>query len=254
VVDDAFYTSIIGAALLSMVLMPILSKYSERIWDGGKTVCPKALMNMFCKLNGYRDGLYVNFRTATKRTQKHFRRSMTHAYINILAIIVIILAFYMVVPMASPVLNDMFGGGVHLWDFILVMLNFVVLIPPTKYLVDNVKFLDMLVIENARRQASRESDPVARGSRYPELLEMNTYVVVALIDLAIIAVVPNPLSLGEHIFVALAAALIVVFILYRIKNPKKADKGEETEAVPEEDDSDESQGIRCVEDFSRRIL
>ncbi|MBR3410621.1 MAG: cation:proton antiporter, partial [Candidatus Methanomethylophilaceae archaeon] len=254
VVDDAFYTSIIGAALLSMVLMPILSKYSERIWDGGKTVCPKALMNMFHKLNGYRDGLYANFRTATKRTQKHFRRSMTHAYINILAIIVIILAFYMVVPMASPVLNDMFGGGVHLWDFILVMLNFVVLIPPTKYLVDNVKFLDMLVIENARRQASRESDPVARGSRYPELLEMNTYVVVAMIDLAIIAVVPNPLSLGEHIFVALAAALIVVFILYRIKNPKKADKGEETEAVPEEDDSDESQGIRCVEDSSSRRI
>ena len=254
VVDDAFYTSIIGAALLSMVLMPILSKYSERIWDGGKTVCPKALMNMFHKLNGYRDGLYANFRTATKRTQKHFRRSMTHAYINILAIIVIILAFYMVVPMASPVLNDMFGGGVHLWDFILVMLNFVVLIPPTKYLVDNVKFLDMLVIENARRQASRESDPVARGSRYPELLEMNTYVVVAMIDLAIIAVVPNPLSLGEHIFVAIAAALIVVFILYRIKNPKKADKGEETEAVPEEDDSDESQGIRCVEDSSSRRI
>ena len=88
------------------------------------------------RMNGFRDGLYANFRTATKRTQKHFRRSMTYAYIDILAIIVVIRGFYVVVPWLSPIMYGMFGGGPYLWDFILVMLNFVALVPPTKYLVD----------------------------------------------------------------------------------------------------------------------
>ncbi|MBR4227034.1 MAG: cation:proton antiporter [Candidatus Methanomethylophilaceae archaeon] len=244
VVDDAFYTSIIGAALLSMVCMPILSRYSDGMWDLGKSLCPKTILGLLRKLNGFRDGLYANVRTATSRTQRHFRRSMTHAYINIIAIMVVILAFYVAVPMTSPVLNDMFGGGVHLWDFVLVMLNLVALIPPTKYLVDNVKFLDRMVVENARRLASRERDPVARGSRFPELLEMNTYFAVVTIDLAIIAVVPNPLSLEEHIFVALAAALILAVILLRIKNMEKESPVEDTDDVAEEADADDPTDLR----------
>ncbi len=253
VVDDAFYSSIIGAALLSMVCMPILSRYSENIWDWGKAACPDSLMSIIRKLNGFRDGLYANVRMATKKSQNRFRRSMTHAYINIMVIILIILAFYVAVPLVSPVLDDMFGGGVHVWDFILVMLNFVVLIPPTKYLVDNVKFLDKLVIDNTRRLASRESDPIVRGSRFPELLEMNTYAAAATIDLIIIAVVPNPLSLGEHIFVAMAAILILAIILYRIKNSEKSRASEESGDAVDEDGAEvarreEETGIVCRED------
>ena len=53
---------------------------------------------------------------------------------------------------------------------------------------------------------------------FMKFLDINTYVVVAIIDMAIIAIVPNPLSMSEHIFVALAAAVIVVLIYFRIRD------------------------------------
>ena len=40
VVDDGFYTSIIGAALVSMVLMPILSRYPRACGTGGRAHAP----------------------------------------------------------------------------------------------------------------------------------------------------------------------------------------------------------------------
>ncbi len=218
VVDDAFYSSIIGAALLSMVCMPLLSRYSEKLWDRGKAACPEKMLAYFGKINGNRDAMYYNFRIATKKTQKRFRKSMAHAYINILAIALVTLVFYVAAPEASVILDDMYGGGTHLWDFALVILNFIVLMPPTKYLVDNIRFLDRLVTGNARRLASRGNDPVASNSMFMKFLDINTYVVVAIIDMAIIAIVPNPLSMSEHIFVALAAAVIVVLIYFRIRD------------------------------------
>ncbi|MBR6037782.1 MAG: cation:proton antiporter [Candidatus Methanomethylophilaceae archaeon] len=231
VVTENFYTSIIGAALLSMICMPILSRYSEWLWDKGSKITPAKLKDRFDRVNESRDYLYDSVKETTKKTQKKFRKSMTHAYINFMAIVIIEIIFFVAVPVISPILSDMYGGNPHLWDFALVMLNFVVLIPPTDYLVDNVKFFDDIINETSKQGASKVPDARNRGKRYQELLAINEYIAVVIIDLIIIAVVPNPLSLAEHIFVALAAIVILFLILRRIKNRNKGlalEDGDET--------------------------
>jgi uncharacterized membrane protein YiaA len=88
-----------------------------------------------------------------------------------------------------------------------------------------------IINETSKQGASKVPDAMNRGKRYQELLAINEYIAVVIIDLIIIAVVPNPLSLAEHIFVALAAIVILFLILRRIKNRNKGlalEDGDET--------------------------
>ncbi len=241
VVDENFYTSVIGAALLSMISLPILTRYSDKIWDKGSEKCPEFIHNWILMADGLRDGLYANFRTATKKSKKAIRKGMTYAYIDALTIIIIEVVFYAGVPIVGPMLADMFGGDLHLWYFALVMLNFVVLIPPTSYLVKNVREIENVIVKNSRRLVALdgEKDFIRKGDRYRRYLEITTLLTVALIDLVLIAIVPNPLGLAEHLYVIAAAIVIVILLYYYIvKNnspAKMEDEEEPVEALDEED-------------------
>ncbi len=210
VVDDGFYTSIIGAALVSMVMLPILSRSSDRLWN---LLSRPAFLNKWTEsANRARDDLYQNIYDTNKKTRRLLRRGMAYAYVDVLIILLIEVVFFVSEPALSPLLDNMYGGGVHTWDFALVILNFIVLIPPIAYLVENLKRLDELIVNNSRRMAVRSG----KGTNvYAEFLEFNSYVAVTILDLALILIIPNPLTLAEHLIVAAVAVLIVALIIMR---------------------------------------
>jgi CPA2 family monovalent cation:H+ antiporter-2 len=244
VVGEEFYTSVIGAALLSMVSLPLLTRYSDRMWDGGSRRCPDFFRNWIDAADGLRDGLYAGFRTTTKKSKKAIRRGMTFAYIDVLVILFIEVIFYAAVPIVGPMLADAFGGDLHLWYFALVMLNFVVLLIPTTYLVKGVREIENIIVKNSRRLMSmdgeEEADLVRKEDRYRRYLEITTLLMVTLIDLILIAIVPNPLGLAEHLYV-IATAIVIVAILYyftmRYNASRRAEM--ESEASLEPDDGRE---------------
>ena len=213
VVDDGFYTSIIGAALVSMVALPLLTRSSDRIWSGFESRCPAFMRKGIEAANGFREDLYSSIDSTGKRARKTMRRRMTYWYVDVLLITVIEIDFYAAVPMLSPMLDDMYGGGEHLWDFVFVMLNFLVLIPPIGYLVEGLRRLDRLIVDWSRDMADRSGR--GKPNVYAEMLEINTFAVVAIIDLALIVIIPNPLTLAEHLLVAVAAVLIVIVLIHR---------------------------------------
>ena len=79
------------------------------------------------------------------------------------------------------------------------------------------------------------ADRSGRGkpSVYAEILEINTFAIVAIIDLALIVIIPNPLTLAEHLFVTVAAALIVVALIYR-RHKRRAAVMKSSESSEEE--------------------
>ena len=220
VVDDGFYTSIIGAALVSMVSLPILTRSSDKIWNKFESGCPAFMRKGIESANGFREDLYSSIDSTNKRARKTLRRGMTYVYVDVLLIILIEIIFYAAVPMLSPVMDDMYGGGVHAWDFIFVMLNFVVLIPPIWYMVEGLRRLDRLIVDWSRDMADWSGR--GRPNVYAEMLEISTFAVVAIIDLALIVIIPNPLTLAEHLFVAVAAVLIVVILICRRRKRRAA--------------------------------
>ncbi len=226
VVDDSFYTSVIGAALLSMIALPIISRYTDITWDWFSARSPQAVGGAISKVNGIRDGIYEDLQIASSVSKKAVSKGMTSIYINFILIIIIEIAFAFAMPELAPMLSDMIGGSERAWYFILVTLNFVALLPPTAVLVSGLKNIDRLVIDGTIKKQVENT----RSVMHKELMSVNKLAIIAIFDLFIVALVPNPLSYAEQALMLVVAIGIVTAIYLRLtKNkPDEADS-----AVPE---------------------
>lgn len=229
VIDNDFYTAIIGAALVSMMVLPILTKYSGRVWDAAYDHCPQPVMSRIDRINGYRDDMYLRVYSTSRKSQATLRRSMTRSYINLLVMVLIEVAFYVSYPPLVTWMVENFGGTAFMWNMVVLVANFFVLSVPTFFLVNNVKYLDELVIMGARRISMREG--MKEPSKvYEKFLGINTFIITILIDFVILMVVPNQLGAWEHIVVLLAGGLIIIGMYYRhtrkMEEPSYADDDE----------------------------
>lgn len=232
VVDNAFYTSVVGAALVSMVMLPFITKFAPEIWDGAVAKCPRPLYNAACKVNMARDNMYNRVSATSTRSQKAVRRSMTHTYINILAIALIEIVFYVGLKPAVDWMTASFGSSYLVWGVLMLTVNFLLLSVPIYHLVNNVKFLDELIITGARHIANREGAKDEPMEIYQKFLDINTYIVVILIDALVIILVPNYLAMWIHL-VVLAVAAVIMLVFYR-KRLKPGSGAEPSDEEPEE--------------------
>ena len=228
VADDAFYTSVVGAALVSMVVLPFLTRYAPDMWDKGVMHCPKPIYGACNNLNCARDNIYTRISATSKRSQKTFMRSMTHSYINLLVIAAIEIVFYLGIKPAVDWLSASFGGDSLMWGMFVLAVNFLILAVPIYHLVNNVKFLDEMIITGARRIANMEGAGDEPGELYQKFLNINTYLMVIAIDALILIVVPNYMGFWQHMVVfAIAGSLLLLFVYRGMHSKKKAKEEDE---------------------------
>ena len=229
-----------GAALLSMIMLPFLTRYSATIWDKSVEKCPRPVYNACCNINLARDRLYNRVDTSTRKSRKALYRSMTHTYINILAIALIEAAFYFIIPATVDWGCSSFGGTETVWEIGMLVVNFIILALPIYHLVNNVKFLDEMVINGARRIAQREGSSEEPRAIYQRFLEINTSLMVLAIDAAIIIIVPNSVGIWLHI-VVLALALVVLLLVFykKYRDGKKPSKQQDDEDDGEREEESE---------------
>ena len=228
VADDAFYTSVVGAALVSMVVLPFLTRYAPDMWDKGVMHCPKPIYGACNSLNCARDNIYTRISATSKRSQKTFMRSMTHSYINLLVIAAIEIVFYLGIKPAVDWLSASFGGDSLMWGMFVLAVNFLILAVPIYHLVNNVKFLDEMIITGARRIANMEGAGDEPGELYQKFLNINTYLMVIAIDALILIVVPNYMGFWQHMVVfAIAGSLLLLFVYRGMHSKKKAKEEDE---------------------------
>ena len=236
-IDQSFYTSVVGAALLSMIILPFLSRYSPRIWDKSVEKCPRPIYATCCRLNETRERVYSRVYATSKKSRKAMYRSMTHSYINILAIAAIEIAFYFLIPVCVDWITANFGGTRDLWSIVMLMVNFAVLMMPVYHLVNNVKFLDEMIIGGARRIAKREGNLSEPGAIYQRFLEINTYIMVLIIVALIVIMCPNSVGLWQHLVVlGLAAIVLAVFYLKRLRDDRRRPPSPQRTQTPDQDD------------------
>ena len=236
-IDQSFYTSVVGAALLSMIILPFLSRYSPRIWDKSVEKCPRPIYATCCRLNETRERVYSRVYATSKKSRKAMYRSMTHSYINILAIAAIEIAFYFLIPVCVDWITANFGGTRDLWSIVMLMVNFAVLMMPVYHLVNNVKFLDEMIIGGARRIAKREGNLSEPGAIYRRFLEINTYIMVLIIVALIVIICPNSVGLWQHLVVlGLAAIVLAVFYLKRLRDDRRRPPSPQRTQTPDQDD------------------
>lgn len=248
VVDNSFYTSVIGAALISMIMLPIVTRYAGTMWDTAVAKCPRRVYAACCSVNDARSRTYERLSATSKKSQKAVYRSMTHAYINVFVIAIIEIVFYFLLPPLTDWMYTSFGWNLTGWTLVVLGLNFMFLTIPTYFMINNVKFLDEIIISGAKRIANMEGtngNPSAVYERFLNFLEINTYLLILLIDFLIILIVPNAVvvELWYYVVIVVVAALVILAMYLRKRRQNRLER-EAMDAMDESDDSAQQQDIQ----------
>jgi len=209
VFSEDVYTSIVGAALLSMITLPLISKNAAERWDLAATKMPGKLVRSLKALDNMKITFYERIALASRKTRKEISGSMNKSYFGLIAIVIVELAFTLITPPLREWGIAYFGGDEWGWSVLILVLNLVVLYAPTFWLVETLKN----VINIADRQGSGQ-----KGRRDHNFLDRflmsNSWLIALMIAIIILIIVPNGLGIWEHI-VVLIVALIVLLIINR---------------------------------------
>ena len=217
-VDPSFYTSVVGAALMSMVMLPFISRYAARIWDSATTKLPSPVMNACGRITSVRNDAYSKAQVTSRRSRKTMIRGMTHVYINILTVIAIQILFYFAIPAVVDWLCTNFGGTEPIWSYAMLAVNFVVLSIPVHHIVNNVRFLDSMVVSGARIASKRSREGKEPIRVFQGVLMMNSYILTFIIVALVILVSPNSVPLWQQLTVlGLAIAYVVAMYFRRMR-------------------------------------
>ena len=217
-VDPSFYTSVVGAALMSMVMLPFISRYAARIWDSATTRLPSPVMNACGRITSVRNNAYSKAQVTSRRSRKTMIRGMTRVYINILTVIAIQVLFYFAIPAVVDWLCTNFGGTEPIWSYAMLAVNFVVLSIPVHHIVNNVRFLDSMVVSGARIASKRSREGKEPIRVFQGVLMMNSYILTFIIVALVILVSPNSVPLWQQLTVlGLAIAYVVAMYFRRMR-------------------------------------
>ncbi len=217
-VDPSFYTSVVGAALMSMVMLPFISRYAARIWDSATTRLPSPVMNACGRITSVRNNAYSKAQVTSRRSRKTMIRGMTRVYINILTVIAIQVLFYFAIPAVVDWLCTNFGGSEPMWSYAMLAVNFVVLSIPVYHIVNNVRFLDSMVVSGARIASKRNREGKEPIRVFQGVLMMNSYILTFIIVALVILVSPNSVPLWQQLTVlGLAIAYVVAMYFRRMR-------------------------------------
>jgi len=228
VIDVSFYTSVVGAALLSMVILPIIAKKSGIIWDGLSKRCPTPLRKALLSVDYVKTSAYARVNRSSKKTKKEFQTTLRNIYIYIVAVVVIEIAFIMLSTFFEEWGMKYFGGGAYLWSMIVLVLNLIVIYVPIIRIINNIKTISVLTNGGHIRKSSR-----TQADTFMEwFMRSNTPITGLIVSITIIIIIPNDLGIWEHIVVLIVA--LAVLLLYNRKAIKyRSNMGSYTMGVDE---------------------
>lgn len=211
-VDNEFYTAVVLAALMSMILMPMFATHSTNAYNGLKKYTPKSIAHGFEKLETARSDFYSRIVFSTKST-KRVRNRFVVVYLCALVIVVEEILFFIYGPMLADFIIGHISISLRIANIIVLSLNLVALIPPTFGVVLSLKVIDRMLIEGGKRKRGYyiEDDSDAR-SAYSYFIEISNMLLVMAIAFVIMLIVPNPLPLLDRLIIVITGLIVVLFV------------------------------------------
>ncbi len=215
VVSEAFYTSVIGAALVSMIALPLISNNSGRICDYVYDHSPKPVINAVKKAECIRNDHYSKMSFSSKSTVSRLKERATFAYVDILFVFIIEIIFVLFTSdMTSFIHNNMPALSYSTCYTIILIINFVAIAIPLYNMIKNLKFVEKVLIDAERKaEAKGEGNLQRRSIRfYKAFVRINNWSLVFIIAFLILILVPNNVGLMEHILAMLGGIAIILLI------------------------------------------
>ncbi len=216
VVSQSFYTSVIGAALVSMILLPIISKNGEEIYDFIDHHAPKIVHKTVHRMEDIRDDKYAKIALSSKTTISKFKRGLTLAYFELLVVFVLEFIFYVFTDSMTRIIFENTSLSYYNCYIIVLFLNFLILLLPLYEIIKNIKFVEKVMVDIERRaEAIGKGNLKRRQIRvFQEFIKVNTWLVVFFADFIFLMAVPNNVEFWDHFLVMLGGSLVVLAIYF----------------------------------------
>ena len=237
-VTEEFYTAVISAALMSMIILPILAKKMYAISDWLSARRPQPFGYFAERAYSVRGDVYSKVESSPSLGDQ-IRSNLKKTYFCLLLMIVIEIIFIEFMGTMTEFVSELVKiDGIdsqYVAYIILMVVNFLLLVGPTYFLIRSIKSINKLVMDRERKITKDHTEEEAAKIRtfYEMFLNFSTLTLVIVIDFLIMAIVPGPFGAEKSSLIAVPIAVGIFFfswILARRKQIKDSGKGR----VPEE--------------------
>ena len=217
--DQSLYSSIVGAAIVSMFILPFLVGSAEKTYNAIGRICPKPVKSAAGFMTTERDLMYRGLTFASRKSKERFRKALTNTLFLMLLVVLIECAFFFAYDPLSEWLTKNFGADEHTWRLVILFVNIIVLLEPCRRLAKFLRFT-FYFVEKGKKQISSWN----RDEKLPPNFFENfsALAVGAFVTVVIVIFVPNGIDNFTHIIVLLIVlALTVVAQGMKYKNGAK---------------------------------
>ena len=218
-ITNDFYTAVIGAALVSMIALPVINTQNQRVINAFAYKSPRIIQNAYHHMDVKRGVIYDRISSISKSTQNKFKTGLATVYVNVIAIIIIEFIFIITNADIVTFVNDHTPESISIYmaSIVVLLLNFLVLIPFLYFIVRYMIFIQRIMLD-AERRAIRagEKNGYSLGVRIMKfLVKRNSWLLVIFFDFIILLITPNNVDFLGHIIVLISGAiLIIISLLY----------------------------------------
>lgn len=218
ILTQSFYTSVVSAALISMVALPIFSRNCGRIYDYLQKNSPKPVLNSVKRAETIRDNHYAKVALTSKSASSKFHQRAILVYVFILLLVIIEAVFFFFTPSITTFLFNNIKPGVsyNICYAIVLAVNFVIVAILVEDLIRHIKFVQKVFIDAERKAEAKGKGNLKRRSIrfYKSFLKINNWLFAIVIAFVLMIIMPTPSDLGivEYAFVAICGMGVILLI------------------------------------------
>lgn len=211
VLTPQLYSSVIGAALLTMVALPLISKTGDRPFRLLVRLVPKRVRPALARIDAVKSAASIRS-SATAKDRKKLSRELTFIFLDYLVIVLILLMFNLLsqIDQAAGSVADFLGV---LPEAVILFFMILAITPAVVHIYVHLKRISSSLTDMALKNAN-----YAEGSRnhiYHVFIDIGRIAMFTLIVLLISPFVPPTLRDSPWMFMAVVVIAVVVAYLAR---------------------------------------
>lgn len=208
VVEADFYSAVIGAALITMIVLPLLSKVQLKIFDGIVRTIPKSARSALTRIEEFRVTASQRIRSS-RENSRELRKEVFLIFLDYLIIILILLLFQ-VINEVRMVISDIAEEYNIVPELLLVFFMVLAIAPAVVHIYRRVRrtseLLTSIVVGSDRYLES------SRKNVYRIFVNLGELTMLVLVLLLIFPFIPN-ITTENPIVIAMVVTLSICVVI-----------------------------------------
>ncbi len=209
ILDLSMYSTVIGAALITMVVLPLLSRSGPRIFDFGSRNAPSFVRNVVQRMERVR-GEVRRKMAISPELRLEVRGQLLMVFVDMVLIITIILVLNLLDPIREALTP--LAGDMHILPSLLLFVTSIVLISPVVVnVITRLRLIALIIMMNVS-EGGRQT-VAGRMRIYRLFRNVGGFIVIMVLMLLILPLLPQVSTFDETALLALTVIIVLLSVL-----------------------------------------